>query len=230
MDYSEQPAPEGLAASVRACWTLDCSGAGDETIDHLAVPDGCIELIWRTRGRSAWGGDQPAAFACGLISAPAQLQFSGDAQFTALRLWPWAWHQLGLGDAASFMDSWRPLPAALRGPQAVLDRLRALRADNAIADAILASGSVAQIVAASGMSHRRLQRWFETHVGLPPSRYLRLVRFQAAFASVQGESGTLADHAADHGYADQAHMAREFRALAKAPANRLRRVAKGPFV
>ncbi len=79
------------------------------------------------------------------------------------------------------------------------------------------------------MSLRTLQRWFARHVGLPPRRYLRLLRFQKAFEQVPGQS-SLADHAAAQGYADQAHMAREFRTLAKAPARTLRGKAKGPFV
>lgn len=230
MDYREQAPPAGLTLSVRALWTLDCGGSADETIEHQAIPDGCIELIWRTRGQSSWGGEQPGAFACGLISAPAALRFSGDAQFTAVRLWPWAWHRLGLAPAASFMDGWRPLPAELAGPENVLARLSNHDPHDRLAAAVLNADSVAGIAASAGLSHRQLQRWFETRVGIPPSRYLRLLRFQAAFAGVQADDDTLAAHAADHGYADQAHMAREFRTLAKAPARTLRGKAKGPFV
>ncbi len=231
MDYREQAPPAGLTRSVRALWTLDCGAAANETIEHQAIPDGCIELIWRNRGMSSWGGEQPAAFACGLISAPAALRFSGDAHFTALRLWPWAWHRLGLAPAAAFMDGWRPLPAELDGPQSVLARLSAPEMeDDRLAAAILNANSVAEILAATGLSHRQLQRWFKVRVGVPPSRYLRLLRFQAAFAGVQAGDATLAAHAADHGYADQAHMAREFRTLAKASAHALRSKAKGPFV
>ena len=63
------------------------------------------------------------------------------------------------------------------------------------------------------MSPRTLQRWFARHVGLPPRRYLRLLRFHKAFEQVPDQP-SLADHAAAQGYADQAHMARDFRAMA----------------
>ena len=79
------------------------------------------------------------------------------------------------------------------------------------------------------MSPRTLQRWFARHVGLPPRRYLRLLRFHKAFEQVPAQP-SLADHAAAQGYADQAHMARDFRAMAGVPAKQARRSAKGPFL
>ena len=99
----------------------------------------------------------------------------------------------------------------------------------AIGRAILAATTVEEMGRATGMSPRTLQRWFAAHVGLPPRRYLRLLRFQKAFAEVPDQP-SLADHAAAQGYADQAHMAREFRAMAGVPATQARRTAKGPFL
>jgi transcriptional regulator GlxA family with amidase domain len=95
--------------------------------------------------------------------------------------------------------------------------------------AVLAAATVADMTRGTGMSPRTLQRWFARHVGLPPRRYLRLLRFQKAFEQVP-DRPSLADHAAAQGYADQAHMAREFRAMAGVPAKQARRTAKGPFL
>ena len=81
----------------------------------------------------------------------------------------------------------------------------------------------------TGMGARALQRWFERNVGMPPRRYLRLLRFQRAFAD-PAAGPSLADHALAHGFADQAHMAREYRRLAGAPAKAARRTSKGPFL
>ena len=83
--------------------------------------------------------------------------------------------------------------------------------------------------AATGLAPRRLQRWFAAHVGLPPRSYLRLLRFQQAFEQVPGQE-SLAGHAAAHGFADQAHMAREFKSMAGVPAKKARRSATGPFL
>ena len=95
--------------------------------------------------------------------------------------------------------------------------------------AILAAATVEEMGRGTGMSPRTLQRWFERHVGLPPRRYLRLLRFHKAFEQVPDQE-SLADHAAAQGYADQAHMARDFRAIAGVPAKQARRTAKGPFL
>ena len=57
---------------------------------------------------------------------------------------------------------------------------------------------------------------------MPPRRYLRLLRFQKAFERSRAAE-SLAGHAADQGFADQAHMAREFRAMAGVPAKQARR-------
>lgn len=95
--------------------------------------------------------------------------------------------------------------------------------------AILQSETVAGISARSGMPPRRLQRWFADHVGVAPRTYLRMLRFQTAFEHLP-EAGQLADHAAMHGFADQAHMARDFRRMAGGAASHVKAKARGPFL
>jgi AraC-like DNA-binding protein len=99
----------------------------------------------------------------------------------------------------------------------------------AIGQGVIGAESVEDMVRATGMGPRALQRWFARHVGLPPRRYLRMLRFHKAFEDIAAPA-SLAGHAAAHGFADQAHMAREFRSLAGVPANRARRTARGPFL
>jgi AraC-like DNA-binding protein len=66
-----------------------------------------------------------------------------------------------------------------------------------------------------GLSERQLRRRFEAAVGYGPATLLRVRRFQAFLAAAQTSSPgtTLARLAADAGYADQAHLAREARRL-----------------
>jgi transcriptional regulator GlxA family with amidase domain len=72
---------------------------------------------------------------------------------------------------------------------------------------------VDDVANAHGMSIRALQRLFATHVGASPKWVLRRFRLQEAAERVEnGTAGQLADLAYSLGYADQAHLARDFRA------------------
>lgn len=65
---------------------------------------------------------------------------------------------------------------------------------------------------ALGCSRRHLAKRFAEEVGAPPKLAARLMRFEAVRARLG--SVPLARLAAEHGFADQAHLAREFRELA----------------
>jgi len=228
MDYVEHPPPPHLEGLVKVRWTLAAGGDPEAWIEQQATPDGCVEIIRRLAGRSRWNGDQPAVFAIGLIERPEPFEISGDARFEAIRLWPWAWSLLSAIPLGALRGRWLALPDAPDFP-GIAAQLAGAGSLNAIGEAILGAASVEAMSRATGMSPRALQRWFARHVGLPPRHYLRLLRFQKAFESVPGQP-SLAGHAAESGFADQAHMAREFRALAGAPASRARREARGPFL
>ena len=62
------------------------------------------------------------------------------------------------------------------------------------------------------VSERRLRRRFVQAVGYGPATYLRVTRFQRAVALASRVPG-LAALAAAAGYADQAHLSRDCRAL-----------------
>ncbi|HYZ70846.1 MAG TPA: helix-turn-helix domain-containing protein [Thermoleophilaceae bacterium] len=101
-----------------------------------------------------------------------------------------------------------------------LDRARLdARPDVARAWALLrASGGrmrVDALAEALGCSRRHLAKRFAEEVGASPKFAARLIRFEAARARLG--SVPLARLAAEHGYSDQAHLAREFSALGGAP-------------
>jgi AraC-like DNA-binding protein len=67
---------------------------------------------------------------------------------------------------------------------------------------------------AAGLSPRQLERRFHDHVGIPPKHFLRVVRFQEVLRSLRGPARPdWARLAADHGFYDQAHFIRDFRAF-----------------
>ncbi|MDF7777562.1 AraC family transcriptional regulator [Sphingomonas sp. AOB5] len=236
MDYAELPLPPELDGFVAAVWTL--SANSPDWIEHEATPDGCIELIRRHTGRSIWREEQPALFVTGLAQATAKLRFSGDVSFTAIKLWPWAWHALGGAPCPGFADGWRgiaaddPLTALLPETGDPVPGL--VRAFDGIAlppiAAVRTAESVAEITRHTGLPHRSLQRLFARDFGMPPRSYLRILRFRDALIEVQSSADPLADAAAATGYADQAHMARDFKALAGLAPREARVRAKGPFV
>ena len=81
---------------------------------------------------------------------------------------------------------------------------------------------VSELAAGTGWSERHLTSRFRTEIGLAPKAAARVIRFDRARKLLvrkltAGGDYLLADLAADCGYFDQAHLAREFRALAGCP-------------
>jgi AraC-like DNA-binding protein len=116
------------------------------------------------------------------------------------------------GDAARFallaafclrlLRAGRSIHGAVR---AGLDRLRLASEDPKIAD----------LVAASGLSHRRFIALFRREVGLTPHEVARLRRFHAALARSRDERPLAGAHlAAESGYFDQSHWRLECTKLA----------------
>lgn len=239
MDYREMPLPDALDGLVKSVWTLDVGRAASESLPQDATPDGCVEIIRRLSGRSRWQRDQPDLFVAGVIDMPATLTMSGDARFIGIRLWPWAWNLLGAPSTPDFLNDWFAAPPESLAALLLADPDRAVSAlgeamagftPPPLAAAILRSRNVAEISIRSGLSYRQLQRWFASEIGIAPRRYVKLLRFQQAFVEVQSSAARLADHAADRGYADQAHMARDFREMTGNSATAARLGARGPFL
>ena len=82
---------------------------------------------------------------------------------------------------------------------------------------------VSALAAGTGWSERHLTGRFRAEIGLAPKAAARVIRFHRARKLLvrnlteANPAGRLADLAADCGYFDQAHLAREFRALAGCP-------------
>jgi AraC-like DNA-binding protein len=74
--------------------------------------------------------------------------------------------------------------------------------------------SVGALAAELGWSHRRLIARFREHVGMAPKAVARVMRFDRAVRALRSPDRGLAEIAYDCGYFDQAHLNRDFRALA----------------
>ena len=126
-------------------------------------------------------------------------------------------HHRDLPARLAATDVWS---ARLRMVEAVLlERLREPVAQERMVDwavgRIVASGGrvdVGGLVRALGYSHTHVGRLFRDHVGLPPKRLARLVRFDALRRRLAAEREVdWASWAIELGFSDQAHLAREVR-------------------
>jgi len=129
-------------------------------------------------------------------------------------------------------DAVEPLHAAVMSPERDVDGFAAfqtwLRArtrpdDEALTTAVAlvetivgdpSVTSVAALCERTGDSPRALQRLFRDYVGASPKWVIRRNRLQEVALRIEkGEAPSLAALAADLGYADQAHLARDFKAI-----------------
>lgn len=88
---------------------------------------------------------------------------------------------------------------------------------------------VDELAAELGYSRKHLSARFGERLGLPPKTLARILRFHGVVTELRGGGpNRLVDLAARYGYADQAHLSRDFRALAGVtPTDYLRRSGGG---
>ncbi len=74
---------------------------------------------------------------------------------------------------------------------------------------------IAHVARRLGWTPRRMERLFRRDLGIRPKLYARIVRLNAALATLdENERSAAVDVALDAGYFDQAHLLRDFRSLA----------------
>jgi AraC-like DNA-binding protein len=183
---------------------------------------------------------QPAAFFAGTLSRPWLVQAPPRVATIGVRFRPGGVTALFGASIAGTADREVPLgelPAPLGALAAVIRRARgpasALRAaeawllahtravpEPACAAAVHAIQrrqgrlGVDALASAVGLPRRRLERLFRRETALSPKQYIRIVRLTALLRRLEApDRDRLIDVALDAGYFDQAHMARDFKAL-----------------
>lgn len=87
---------------------------------------------------------------------------------------------------------------------------------------------MAELAEELGVSTRTLERQFLQEVGIGAKTLSRLIRFEAAYNTLSYAPQTpLVSLAYETGFADQAHLTREFRALGGLTPGHLARLARG---
>lgn len=230
--YLEQKPPEILRPFVVCTWMRDAAAATSGSSDRI-LPDGCVDMIW----------DGRAVFVAGPDTGPVLLDRDGaPASYAGIRFRPGAAPVvLGL-PASALRDQRVPLEAiwGARETQRLTDRL-SRAASTSGASEQLASALVAKLDAAVdplvaravhaiattpalrisglaerlGVTDRTLHRRVLSSVGYGPKVLQRVARFRRFLASAHRHADIgLAGLASRAGYADQAHLTRECKALA----------------
>jgi AraC-like DNA-binding protein len=229
--YHEVSPPARLRGYVACVWQ---SHSLDQPRKTTILPDGCVDLIWQT-GR--------APFVAGPMTKPVLTSASVAGSSVGIRLQPGvAAAVLGV-PAVELRDSDAPLadllPRGLRDPALeraiattegvsvtfALDAVCALLRRAKPPDPFVIDASrwfaqhpgrpAALFIADSGVSERHARRRFHEHVGYGAKTLQRILRMQRVLwlLSRPGPPLPLSQLAIAAGYADQAHLTRELRAL-----------------
>jgi AraC-like DNA-binding protein len=187
------------------------------------LPDGCLDLIWQDGEVFVAGPDTVTE----VSTAPA------GSRFAALRFAAGTGPMVLGVPADELTDREVPLAdlwatavvrrvAEADDPLAALEEVAVARwqppdpAMVALAAAARAGRPVGATADSLGLSARHLQRRCRTAFGYGPKTLARIMRLQRALALAR-RGRPFADVSATAGYADQAHLSREVKALAGVP-------------
>lgn len=235
--YRELPPPPDLDHLVLSFWEFSVKSDGPAPIMHEIFPDGCISIAYRKNSRLNFSGismntlarqsvvipvfDSDVVFGVRLSPAAARRVLGCDPAGITKYFWDGkaAEHGIVGTDLAASLAACTKLEEA-----AVVygDKLKALGiAREDIDEKVLVSVAtieqtrgetrIAPLAGELGLSTRQFERRFKKASGIPPKQYARARRFRsAATILVTGEPVNWAARAAEMGFADQAHLAREF--------------------
>ncbi|MEU3626617.1 AraC family transcriptional regulator [Amycolatopsis coloradensis] len=226
--YRETTPAAAVAGVVESAWT----GLVGRSRPLRVFPDGCVDLVWDGRVLAAvatvrgvlWH-ELPSAdwtaglrLRCGAGGAVLGLPMTElAAGATPLRD---LWTARALGAESRLAACVTPREARSVLEDLVAERLRDVELDGLSVAAARALGEPSartdRVAAELGVSERGLRRHVRHDVGVGPKelqRVLRFHRFLKRVEAVARDHASLADVAADAGYADQSHLGRECRRL-----------------
>lgn len=241
--YRELVPPAALAKLLVCTWT-QAIGAGSGPYRQRVLPDGCIDIVWIGTGAPvivgpatrtavallpAGGRVLGARFRPG--AAPTLLGFPADLATDREINLADAWGRTATEQlSAIVLAQQTPERQLTTLGQALAARAAAAPPADPLVEAAVAwlgrepAGSVRDLGRACDISPRQLRRRFAARVGYGPKTFQRILRLQRVLAMASGRRArplSLAMLAAAAGYADQAHMTREFSSLAGRTPRRL---------
>ncbi len=227
--YRAQTPPAALRPAIACLWERRADGT-----PVRVLPDGCTDIVWRGGiGAILAGPDTGPALAptrAGELIVGVRLRPGAGGPAYGLSLTEIRDQRVALG--ALGLDPCDELHGEL-DPRAALARVSRFAArltlarppDLAVQAAVARLGDPGQriegLAADLGLSERQLRRRFHDAVGYGPKTLQRILRLRRFLALCDGD---LARAAAEAGYADQAHLAREARRLTGLTPSALARV------
>lgn len=214
--YREHAPIAALAPYVDRLWTS--SGPAGP---RLVLPDGCIDILVNL-------ARPEAPFVVGTMTMASLFETDRPVDVVAVRFKPGAapaFLRIAAGELTDREHDQVPwLRIDARDPLCSLERALLARMpatpNRLVAHAVVrlaapTAPTIAELARETGFTRQYLGRLFHEHVGITPKQLGRIARFQRAVDLLRrAPTADLARAAAHLGYFDQAHMARDFRALA----------------
>jgi AraC-like DNA-binding protein len=226
--YAEWAAPAELRHAIACLWAQVTPDRGDRA--GLVLPDGCSDLIWESgRGGYVAGPDTgpvPTAMTAGTVIVGVRFRPSAGGPALGVLLSDLRDQRVDLADLRRPDARWLPGTldpdnAMARALDVAADLVAGGEPDPEVtwAAALLEDprARTDEVAAQVGLSLRQLRRRCHAAVGYGPKTLQRILRFRRIVSwidAAQPVPPDLATVAAAAGYADQAHLTRECRALA----------------
>ena len=242
MQFSHHQPPPALAEWVKGIWCAQGTREEFAAPEPI-VPDGCVEIVFNLADRFAdRRGPQPLDLIAGQMTGPVTAVATGDVDLVGVRFRPGRagaalrtpmWEVRDrlieasslIRGAAHLVEELRDIPRGRRIAHLSAALARRFESrhmpstaviDHALALIETRRGIVGidRVARTVGITRRHLERRFKDEVGLGAKQIARIMRVHAALALI-GQQPLLsgAEISARCGYADQAHLIRECRAL-----------------
>lgn len=208
--------------------------------DVQANPYACLNIVGEGAVAVPGRGALPKLFLTGPFTAPVPTEVAGALRSVSIVMQPWLLRPVFDRDAAQMVDRIVELDEVpFAGMQALRDAAAVLSQDPSNSDGLwyalenllvshgpiteprlaldrLRAEGVAAAAHAGGIGERQYRRQFVRHMGLRPSRWVRISRLEMVLQGLGAAASiALGELALDAGYADQAHMSREARSLVR---------------
>ncbi|SBT15007.1 AraC family transcriptional regulator [Vibrio celticus] len=208
--------------------------AGRSQESTIAIPDGCIDIVFDCNSAS------PVGQVCGTRLEAGAVSFDPGHQYFGVRFVPGVFPDFLAISAKELIEHELDLHDVIAGSDRLLEQViysenfsqkvdvvsqflkkKQRRKTSELTNQVIAkirqhkgNIQIQDLERFSGYTSRTLQRTFKNDIGLTPKGFSRAIRCQSAVYDINHrEDLTFSDLAIDLGFSDQSHFLREFKKL-----------------